>query len=536
MDLRSFMESLTIIDKSGRLVPLIMNRSQEMVFEKLMACRDRKQPARFICLKSRQMGISTLIEAFIFALVTLLPHRKALLAAHSINAAQTIFAMTRRFYHHLPRELQRPLSRNTVRSLEYRAPHQSRIQIDTAANATLGRGETIHYVHAGETAFWDRPEEPILAINQAVPRHWDTLVFWESTANGVQNLFHRTWIAANRGDTDMEPIFLSWKGFPEYSLPAAHSERVELSPDEAVYARDHGLSAGQMKWAVHVMKSQFHGSWEKFHQEYPVSPELAFVFTGMPWFDQAVLAHMLEHTVKPPVFAGRLEYQGGETITPMLVPDPAGPLRIWKMPDETSTYTVGMDVGEGVGADYTVMAVLCRETGELVATYRSNRVPPEAAGMDAYLLGALYGYGLLGIERNGPGLASLIVCQRGTSRFPVTHGYPHLYYQNITDQRVPRETQRLGWLTTSISKQAMLAGLAESLRSGSLIIFCASTVLSLQGFVWDAERHCHRQMYKVPGERVAHDDDIMALAIAEEMRAHGMAGRFMPIHIPAGDF
>ncbi|MHB8205122.1 MAG: hypothetical protein ACYDHG_15640, partial [Desulfomonilaceae bacterium] len=75
INLQSFIEKLKIIDKQGELVSLIMNRSQEMVFEKIIEAREKQAPARFICLKARQLGISTLIAAIIFALITLFSRR-----------------------------------------------------------------------------------------------------------------------------------------------------------------------------------------------------------------------------------------------------------------------------------------------------------------------------------------------------------------------------------------------------------------------------------------------------------------------------
>lgn len=332
----------------------------------------------------------------------------------------------------------------------------------------------------------------------------------------------------------MEPIFLSWKSFPEYSLPVSKDERLTLTESESEYADTHDLDAGQMKWALNTMRTQCHDSWAKFNQEYPVSPELAFLFTGMPWFDASILARMLRDKARDPVFVGRIESRRPNELSPLLVEDRWGALSVWKHPCESYSYALGMDVAEGVGADYTVIQVICQETGEVVAMYRSNRVKPEVAGMDACLLAAYYLYGLLGIERNGPGLAALTVCERGTASFPIKEGYPNLYYHTLTDVRVPKETTRLGWLTTTITKQTMLARLAESITSGALTIYSKTTLLCMQGFVWDAERRSFKQTYKAASDRLSHDDEIMALAIAEEMRRHDSVGRFMPR--PATDF
>lgn len=533
-DIQKFIEDLRIVNKQGALVSLIMNRSQESVFHRLMESREKRIPARFICCKSRQLGISTLIEAFIFALISRYAHRCALVAAHSMESAQTIFAMTKRFHRFIPRKIALPLAKNNSRCIEYLEPHSSRMQIDSAANPNLGRGGTLHYVHASEVAFWERPENPVLAINQAVPQSWDTLVFWESTANGVQNLFHRTWIAAERGESDMQPLFLSWKGFPTYSLPVAQRERLSLTHEEESYQRQYLLTDEQIKWARYTRLNQCHNSWDKFHQEYPVSAEKAFIFTGMPWFDQDVIRDLLENAHREPLIRGYLEFSRDGACTAVLVEDQHGPLEIWKTPEAGRSYSLGMDVGEGVGADYTVIQVICNDTREVVARYRSHRVRAETAGVDAYLLGSYYHFGLLGIERNGPGLAALAVCERGMSEYPQMTGYPNLYYHTYTDRKIPEETRRLGWITTKTTKEAMLSRLAQTIQSRGLTIFSKTTLLEMQGFVWDAEKKTFRQDYKSPEAKLAHDDEIMALAIANEMRTQSWENRFIKTKLPAG--
>ncbi len=532
-DVRRFVESLKIINKRGEMVPLIMNPPQEIVFNKLMEYRENRKPARLICCKSRQMGISTLVEAFVFALITLNPNRFALVVAHSVESSRTIFSMTQRFFLQYTRA-NSITPAVSARRIEYPRPRYSRMQIDTASNRNLGRGGTLHYVHASEVAFWERPQEPMLAISQAVPLHWDTLVFWESTANGAQNLFHRTWIAAQRGDSDFEPIFLSWKGFPEYSLPVFRNEELSLSAEEKDYASTHELSPEQTKWACFTKRNQCRNSWEMFHQEYPVVASLAFTFSGLPWFEPQVIQELLDASDRPSAARGSLRF--GEDNSPEFFEQSTGPLQVWKFPEAHLTYSLGMDVGEGVGGDFTVIQVICNETTEVVARYCSNRIHVETAGVGAYLLGLWYNSGLLGIERNGPGLAVLAVCERGLSDYPHMTGYPNLYYHTFTDRRVPEETRRLGWITNRITKESMLSRLSESIANRGLIIYSQNTLFEMQGFFWDVERGVFRQNYRAPGAGSAHDDDIMALAIANEMRNHGFRNRFFSARLPEGNF
>ncbi|MGC8603627.1 MAG: hypothetical protein ACP5VS_08075 [Desulfomonilaceae bacterium] len=535
INLQSFVEKLKIIDKKGDLVSLIMNKSQEMVFEKIIHARDKQVPARFICLKARQLGISTLIAGIIFALITLFSRRFGLVAAHSLSGARSIFAMTQRFYAHTDEQNKPLIAKNNARKLEYAAPHYSSLQVDTAANPTLARGSTFHYVHASEVAFWDHAEESALAINQATPQHWDTMVFWESTANGINNLFHRMWIAAERGETATEPIFLSWKDFPTYSLPPAQPlVKTRLTTREKEYASIADLGPEQLNWAIQTRKNQCQDSWDKFHQEYPALASLAFAFTATPWFNQSVIQEWIKLTRESAPLTGRVEWpQSRDEAGPFFIQDDYGPVLIWSQPQRGATYSLGMDVGEGIGADYTVIHVLKNESGELCATYRSNRVRPEQAGAAAYSLAAFYNYGLLGVERNGPGLATLVACERGLADYPWMTGYPNLYYQTRLDKKLPDETERLGWLTSRATKEAMLSRLGEAIDHRDITITDPVTLLELQGLVWDTDHRCFRQNYRAPGAKITHDDCVMALAIANEMRRNTDSKRFLCTRLSA---
>ncbi len=121
-------------------------------------------------------------------------------------------------------------------------------------------------------------------------------------------------------------------------------------------------------------KEPCHNSWDKFHQEYPAAADLAFLFTGMPWFDHDAIRDLLDRVCSAPVHRGYLKFVEAGSTDPQLAEDPHGPLSIWKPPEAGLTYSLGMDVGEGVGADYTVIQVICNENGEAVARYASNRV------------------------------------------------------------------------------------------------------------------------------------------------------------------
>ena len=118
-------------------------------------------------------------------------------------------------------------------------------------------------------------------------------------------------------------------------------------------------------------------------------------------------------------------------------------------------------------------------------------------------------------------------CERGLGTYSWMTGYPNLYYQTRLDKKLPDETERLGWLTTRPVKEAMLSRLAEAIDRRDITVCDRISLLELQGLVWDADNRCFRQNYKRPGEKLTHDDSVIALAIANEMRRAATGNRFL---------
>jgi hypothetical protein len=56
----------------------------------------------------------------------------------------------------------------------------------------------------------------------------------------------------------------------------------------------------------------------------------------------------------------------------------------------------------------------------------------------------------------------------------------------------------------------------------------------MQGLVWDAEKKAFKQSYRSAQSRLPHDDEIMALGIAYEMRMHNWENRFIAGPLPKG--
>ena len=543
LDIASEIEAnLFIRPKQGGLSRIRLKPFQRKIIDTIQSNRDNEKPTRLIILKSRQLGCSTAIQATLFTLCLFLPQRSAQTIAHRKDSSRKIFRMSRRFYNSLPPELKIPVEGGKVMrdKIEYSWPHDSEISVYTAGGEDVGRGETVHYCHWSETAFWPNSEEIYDALIQAVPpptESWDTMVVVESTANGQNNLFHSLWKQADAAqDTIWQGLFFSWKDDPTARMSVATNERFNPTQDELDFQLKHGLNAEQLKWARYVRTDQCRGSWEKFHQEYPVSPELAFTFSGYPWFDPSIIKLKIDEARETsPAFTGFIEFAAQESLMPRLRPDQLGPINIWEHPQPKSSYCIGADISEGVGADYTEIMVVKEDPLKLVAQFRSNRIKPTAAGLLAYLLGAYYHWALVAIERNGPGLATLAILEFGLPDYPQTAaGYPNLYYQIKMDQKLIDETPKLGFPTTRKSKVAALNRLSEAIHQETFAIPSRSFLFQADGFKWDPMVRNWLETNTDPVSNLKNDDAIMALAIAveviyQQMPRHFMARTLIPI-------
>ena len=229
-DPKWYIESfLKIRNKQSQLVPFILNNAQNIVNEKMIECEKEGRLKRFIVLKARQMGLSTLFEGLIFQDTSNNAFKNSIIVAHEEPASVNLFNMSKLFFEKLP-DVIRPMKKySNGKILSFENPTNdenekqknpglmSKITIATAGAGEVGRSGTIHNVHASEVAFFPDPKTTMLGLMQSVPDEMNTLVVLESTANGVGGYFHEMWQSAVKGESEFIPIFLPWFIDPGYT-------------------------------------------------------------------------------------------------------------------------------------------------------------------------------------------------------------------------------------------------------------------------------------------------------------------------------
>ena len=182
-------------------------------------------------------------------------------------------------------------------------------------------------------------------------------------------------------------------------------------------------------------------------------------------------------------------------------------LTVWKEPERWSGYALGVDTAEGLGhGDYSCVQVVDVKEGEQVAIWH-GRIPPDELAREVYNIGIWYGNALCCVESNNHGLTTITQLRQ--------LGYPNLFRKRSLNQSTSKVSQEFGWKTTRTTKPLLIDDLGLALRSEELTIHDRYTLAELRTYV----RTSRGSMSGSP-----HDDRVMALALANEMRQYA----FMP--------
>jgi len=333
-ELLDMMLAQKIHGRGGELVQFKPWPHQERIMDRVFYYVRNHLPIRLIICKARQLGCSTLFAIFMFCWITALKRRKAMLAAHCIQAAQEVYDTAQILYDNQPASQYKPLSHRSIRGFAYEAPHYSRLVLNTANNPHLGRAGRINYVHVTELAMWQNPKKPMAALYQCIPPQADTMMCQESTALGPGNYFHSQFRAASEKLIETEALFVDWKDFPYYSYPPVKDLKKKVTQIELDYINEFKLDKGQATWYVNTLRQQCGNDHEVFDREFPMTAERAFAASGEGWFDFKTLQFMM-----------RPEKEGGMFFEPKFIGDISWDL---KETDANSSDSPIMSV-EGLG-------------------------------------------------------------------------------------------------------------------------------------------------------------------------------------------
>lgn len=507
---------LKIIDKESNLVSLILNEPQLRLYNTIKEQWQQGKPVRIIILKARQMGFSTLTAAIIFWMAATAYNVRCLIVAHTDDTTKNLFQMMKRFFEFLPEKIRPMQKASNAQELVFDRPARYRgggkglgssIRCATAGGEGIGRSFTLKALHLSEYAFWPGDKaDTLLGLLQAVPEKPGTLVVIESTARGYDD-FKKRWDKAVKDQREGKeggyiPIFFAWFEMKDYRRrpPKGFTRTAE----EEALSQTFGLDDWQLEWRRHAIDTLCGGDLNKFHQEYPATPDEAFIATGQCVFNKDALVLRREQ-VQPQWWERGMfqpEYdQRGRIATCKWVPDSKGPIRIRVKPEPGVPYVLSGDTA-GTGSDFFAGHVLDNRTGQQVAVLH-HQFGERMFAEQMYCLGMFYNKALIGVEVNYSTYPQMCLEELG---------YPNLYVREKLDTFTGKMADAYGFETTSVSRPLIIDGLKDVARYHLETIHDYDTLGEMLTFVYNRN-------WRPEAEAGEHDDLVMSLAIAHYIRS-----------------
>lgn len=497
--------------------PFVLNDEQRTALGVILEMIARRVPVRLIVLKSRKLGISTLIQAIGFYWSTFRPPWRVLTMAHSADSTAEIGRIATDFVTRMP-----PAVRGLIGVTPFDGglvwPSGSSLRVATQRSEDMARGGSPSMVLFSEVGLWEKNRAKSSAENtlQAALSSMDsvagTVGVIESTAQGNIGAFPNRWNLAQAPRSVWRALFFPWQKAAKHRPPnddvqlAVYAEMqrlrsagdveaaiaslrpLDIQGEWAKRAVDYDLTPAQVRWAEDKV-DELGGDLARFDQEYPLSPRHAFMSSGRPVFtDEVIGAIELQQyflTSGPLIDTEGGMLNRGERLPLDELITTGDEWQFYEQPnpDFQDKYVIGMDVGGGVGGDYTTIEVWNRRTMNQAAEFHCNTMLPEDAADQLVLAGYLFGFrkgGALVIpEANNHG--HVVVARLEALRYPNTFRRSAPAASNGTNDY----QKLLGFETNVRTRHLLTTAFASAVRKAKIRILSARLLAELRTFQFD---------------------------------------------------
>ena len=499
-----------VVDKNQKTMPFFLNDVQHDFMNTLnKAIQDFKDgiitDISLLVLKGRQQGFTTLVTAYQLACSILNKNFQGYTLADKSDNSEAIFQNKAKFpYSQLPEALKPTEKYNNRKQLLFEKINSS-WAVDTATK-DVGRSRTVNFFHGSECAFWKDGISPIQgALGEAFTKN--CIKIYESTANGY-NDYQRMWNSGVHIN-----CFYEWWRTKEYYI-TFHNDDIKASFLHDIEVKK-GWVWDRLRWLKNdkeLSAEQLYWYWNKYDkyldkdlikQEYPCTPQEAFLLSGKNVFDTAVILQRLE-AIEKPIKTGYFvyDYDGLRITNIKWQPDRNGYIKIYSVPNtpEVTEYCIGGDTA-GEGSDFFIGQVLDAKTGKQVAVLK-HQFDADQYTRQMYCLGKYYKNALIGIEAN-------------FDSYPIMElqrlGYPKQYVREAQDTYTGKTEKRFGFKTTSLTRPTIISRLIEIVREHCDTIQDKDTLEELLTII-------RNEKGRIEAPEGGHDDQMMALAIAHHIR------------------
>jgi len=380
-----------------------------------------------ITLKSRQLGISTLVAAYSLWLMIFHKDKNILALATTQLTARNLFSKTQFMYNNLPKWLK--LKSVEDNKLSLRLVNGSRMRA-ASSSSDAARSEAVSLLIIDEAAFIENIEETFASAQQTLATGGQCIAL--STPNGVGNWFHQTWAKAESRENTFIPILLPWTVHPERDQKWRDKQDADLGIRHAAQECD-----------------------------------CSFLTSGATVFEPEEMAFYETTSIIDPI-----EKRGVE-----------GNLWIWETPDYMKNYLISADVARGDSSDYSTFQIFDVEEAKQVAEYRGKLSPKDFGNM---LVGVAseYNDALLVIENANIGWATIE--QVLTREYRNLYYSSKSDMETVESYMAKYENDRLvpGFTQSSKTRPLVIAKMMEYVRDKSVTIFSKRLLQEMRVFLW----------------------------------------------------
>jgi hypothetical protein len=510
-----------IKDKRGKDIKPKPNTLQKRMFAHYRKCQIEDKPCKMIILKPRQKGASTCAQALTYHHMRKHENLAGSLMGDISGTSDKVFEIYRRYaeYDHFPwTEDGGSLADGGNLADLIKLKSKSAYGKETAGSKNAGRSGTIQVGNMTEVAFWPMQGErdPALGYLQSL---YDgdnvSLVVADSTPNGPNGWFYRTWVQ----DNEWAKIFAAWFEFDDSVIPFHSDSELQdfkdtMTEDEKEEMERFDVGYEQLHWRRRVLQDKCNGDLSKFRQEYPSDPEECFLMSSRPRFHVSNLDKMVKISADLKPKMGTMSVQtDGKTAN--FKPDRLGNWKIYEEPEYDSKYLISVDTctGEdqqmqGLAADPDFHSVQVWKAPyedwhgnwhvpRMVALHHS-RLDIGVLAQEIEGAARWYGDAFIIPEVNNSGLALLkYLLESGLS----------VYRRRRFNDSSGMVEKSFGWSTDKITRKTVIDHMAAELLENNFDIPDIDVLKEMKTFVINDKG----KPEAAPGH---HDDHVLAAAIA----------------------
>jgi len=392
-------------------------------------CVDEFNSHRFnIILKSRQLGLSTLVAAYAVWQAIFYKEKNILIIATKLAVAQNFIRKVKTYIKSMPKWLLVPtITANNKQQVEFSNGSQIKA-VPTSEDA--GRSEALSLLIVDEAAFVRNFDELWMGLYPTLSTGGRAILL--STPNGVGGQYHEIYTKAIRKENKFNPVKLMWDVHPERDDEWFEKETKNMSQKQ-------------------------------------VAQELLcdFASSGDTFLSNDVLEKIRILTNNP------IEKSG-----------PQNNVWYWKYPIEGVNYVLSADVSRGDSGDYSTLHVINSKDLSVDVEYK-GKLPPDHFASLVYDIANRYNKAVVCPENNAYGYT--VLSKLGELGYKNIYfasereKYKFLYGEG-------NNIGKAGFNTNKDSREKILANFEEMLRNGRLKTCSTRLYSELKTFVWNGKK------------------------------------------------